>query len=69
MARVDCPELALDCFFSQYFLRLDSCIDSDLWMYGSIRRCDDFPLLALYDFRVIFGAIFGCFCSSLDLSI
>jgi hypothetical protein len=34
-------------------------------MYGIIRRCDDFPLLALCDFHVIFEAIFGGFRLSL----
>ena len=50
--------------FSSGFLRLDSCTDSDLWMYGSFRRPGD--LLVLCDFRVIFGTIFGSFRSSLD---
>jgi hypothetical protein len=31
-------------------------------MYGRIRHCDDFPFLALCDFRVIFRAIFRYFC-------
>jgi hypothetical protein len=37
------------------------CIESDLWMYGRIRHCGDFPLLALGDFRVVLGAIFWRF--------
>ena len=61
---VDFSELLL---FPSGFLRLDSCTDSDPWMYGSIRRFGD--LLVLCDFRVIFGAIFGEFRSSLDSGI
>jgi hypothetical protein len=62
----------LDYFSIPLLHRLDFscfCIESHLCMYRRIRRCDDFPLQALCDFRVIFGAIFQDFHSSQDSSI
>jgi hypothetical protein len=62
----------LDCFSIPLLHRIEFsciCIESNFWIYGRTRCCDGFPLLALCDIFVIFGAIFECFQSSLVCQI